>query len=66
MGICDAPRSLLKWLAGELWGGLAMGAVSFDVPGSRGAGCTLPCTDLSVAQLHSSLGSPCLTSWLAF
>lgn len=55
MGICDAPNSLLKWLAG---------ARSFDVPGSGETGCTLACTNLVVAQLHFALRSPCLQPWL--
>ncbi len=49
--------------------GASYGAGSFDVPRSGEAGCTLPCTNLSVAQLHCSLGSPCfqpdwLVGWL--
>lgn len=60
MGICDAPKSLLKWLTGALRGA----ARSFDVPRSGETGCTLDYTNLSVAQLHFALWKPWLTGGL--
>lgn len=67
MGICDAPKRLLKWPTGELRGA-SCGASSFDVPGSGEAGCTLPCLHWSFSSTAALLAWKTLPSnldWLA-
>lgn len=67
-GLCPGSFDGDLWCASKpfevagrrVTGGLALGPGALMCQGSGEASCMLPCTDLSVAQLHSLLGNPWL------